>query len=174
MVLVSAYAAEVGAQRIGHTPIAAVASRAASPVAAWTTRAAFAAVAAAHGVDAGAQRIRLAARGGTARARIADAQAPQMGVGPRLAVFARFPIFPRSPVFTRSTVIARGAFSACFGVAGWASIGPIARASISPTSATAFATRCLAQLLSPASWLAVLAGVCCRALTLACAAATAV
>ncbi len=92
-----------------------------------------------------------------------------MGVGSGLAVLAR------GMVIARLAIFARGTFGACFCVAGWTSIGAVARTSIAPTRTAAFATWCLALLFSLTSWRAVLAGLRCRALTLlACAAATAV
>jgi len=176
----SAYATKAGAQWIRFTPVTAVATCATAPVSARSPWAAFAAVATAHRVDAGAQRIGLAARGGTARARIADPKAAQMGVGPRLAVLAWLAVFPWTPVFAGSTVVARGAFNAGFGVARLAGIGPVGTAcvattaAVATTSAAALATRRLALLLSSATWRAAFAGICCWALSLASAAAASV
>ena len=106
-----------------------------------------------------------------------------MGIGPRLAVLARFPVFSWTSVFPGRTVLARGAFNARFGVAWWASIGPvttiaiaiaIATSAIAPHSAATVAAWRLALLLSSAPWRAVFADIRCRALTLASAAATTV
>src|SRR5690606_1318435 len=79
---------------------AALATRAGATPATTTSTAAFAAaVARAHGIDAGAQRIWLTTRRGRARAGLADAQAAQMGVGSRLALGAGFALFTRATVF---------------------------------------------------------------------------